>query len=100
MKTLGVIAVSYVLLVVALFFYMHTGDRVLGACATHGMSPGPDDLSVFPPGTGCSGGLPTFEGTYLAQDFVMFSAVLGLLAVAISAALLPGRRGRAEKLSL
>ena len=81
LKKLSVLLGSYAAGVVALFVYMHTGNRVQDACTTHGMNAAEGGLSVSPLGVRCSGGLPRFEGTYVAQDFLMIAAWIGLLVL-------------------
>ena len=73
---------SYAAGVVGLFAYMHTGNRVQDACTTHGMNAADGGLSLSPLGVRCSGGLPRFEGTYVAQDFVMFAVGIGMFVLA------------------
>lgn len=99
MKKLFVLLGIYAVGFVALFVYMHTGSRVQDACTTHGMNAAEGGLSLSPLGVRCSGGLPRFEGTYVAQDFVMLAIGIGMLVLAVASAIAISTHRHRAKLS-
>ena len=97
MKKLSVLLGSYAAGIVALFVYMHTGGRVQDACTTHGMNAAGGGLSLSPLGVRCRGGLPAFEGTYVAQDFVMLAVGMGLFVRLGAAAIVIGAQSTGHR---
>lgn len=75
---------------IAVFLFLHTGSRAASLCARDGAAV-PSGLSLWPPGTHCSGGEPVVSTTRF--DPVTGLAVPGIAMLVFGGAALFGSRG-------
>jgi hypothetical protein len=64
--------------VAGLFVFFHTGSREDSACLRSGAGT-PEGISLWPPGTICSGGEPVTESVYINQTFPLVAVALGVV---------------------
>jgi hypothetical protein len=84
--------VLWVCVVAALFLFLHTGARTGSTCLPTGAGM-PDGISLWPPGTVCSGGEPEVQQVRVHPAFPFGAAAAGLVlfgAVRLTLRLRPG----------
>jgi hypothetical protein len=74
----------YVFLVVAAFLLLHTGSRAAALCERDGSALA-DGLSLWPPGTRCSGGEPVVTVTRFDVTVVLLVPAAALLVFGAAA---------------